>query len=322
MTEAFFFGFSDSDIREIIDPPENMLARLQQAIVLTLVGIIAACAIAAFTLGHPTLALVAPLVIAGGYAAALGLEFCWLRASYAKDSGERPRIGQLLSAWKDEVLIAPRVFLWRQPFRADAIPDFLPAAARGRRGVVLVHGFFCNRGLWNPWMKRLQARGIPFVAVTLEPAFGSIERYIDSIEAAVARLEAVTGMAPVLVAHSMGGLAIRAWAARGGKAGRFQHVVTIGTPHHGTWIARHARTPNGVEMRLESSWLEALARAEADAPHDRFTCFWGHCDNIVFPTRGATLPGADNRHVPQTPHVAMAFHPAVFEHALQCVEAR
>jgi len=298
-----------------------MLARLQQAIVLTLVGLVAGCAIAALAWGHPAWAFAAPLVIVGGYAAALGVEFCWLQASYARDSIERPRIGQLLSAWRDEVLIAPRVFLWRQPFHANAIADFLPGAARGRRGVVLVHGFFCNRGLWNPWMKRLQARGIPFVAVTLEPPFGSIDRYIDSIEAAVARLEAATAMAPVLVAHSMGGLAIRAWVARGGKAERFQRVVTIGTPHRGTRIARHARTLNGIEMRLESPWLEALARAEAGSPpHDRFTCFWGHCDNIVFPTRGATLPGADNRHIAQTPHVAMAFHPAVFEHTLQWVE--
>ena len=95
----------------------------------------------------------------------------------SKDSPDRPTIGQLLSAWGEEVLIAPRVFLWRQPFRSAAIADSVPADARGRRGVVLVHGFFCNRGLWNPWMHRLEREGIPYVALTLEPAFGSIDRY-------------------------------------------------------------------------------------------------------------------------------------------------
>ena len=183
--------------------------------------------------------------------------------------------------------------------------------------MVLVHGFFCNRGLWNPWMTRLRTRGIPFVAVTLEPAFGSIERYAESIEAAVARIESATGLAPVLVAHSMGGLAIRAWLAGGGRPGRVHRVVTIATPHRGTWLARHALTRNGHEMQLESPWLDALARAEPEGAYRAFTCFWGHCDNIVFPTRSATLAGADNRHLPLTPHVQMVEHPAVFAEVLR-----
>jgi triacylglycerol lipase len=294
-----------------------MLARIQQLIALTILAIVILGAAVAVGLGHPAWALVAPLLIAGGYVAALGLEFHWLRASYARGSEYQPRVRQLLIAWFAESLVAPRVFLWRQPFRSTTVADSLSTDARGRRGVVLVHGFFCNRGLWNPWMRRLRAQGIPFVAVTLEPAFGSIDNYAAPIEAAVARVVAATGVAPVLVGHSMGGLAIRAWMAQGGTDARYHRIVTIATPHRGTWLARHAMTRNGREMRLQSSWLATLARAEDEGAYGRFTCFWGHCDNIVFPTPGATLPGADNRHLVQTPHVAMAFHPDVFEHVLE-----
>ena len=171
-------------------------------------------------------------------------------------------------------------------------------------------------------METLKARGIPFVAVTLAPPFGSIDRYVDTVEAAVSRLEAATGLAPVAVGHSMGGLALRAWRARAATPSRVHRVVTIGTPHHGTWIARHARTRNGFEMQIGSPWLEALVEAEkGDDVYRGFTCFWGHCDNIVFPTRGATLPGADNRHIAGTPHVAMAFHPEVIDHVLRAVQA-
>ncbi|MCE9657163.1 MAG: alpha/beta fold hydrolase [Burkholderiales bacterium] len=296
-----------------------MLARIQQLIVAAIVALVVGGAIAAIWLGHPAWALTGPVLVVGGYVAALGLEFHWLRSSYAKGSEDRPRVDQLLSAWLAEALIAPRVFLWRQPFRYAAIADALPAEAQGRRGVVLVHGFFCNRGLWNPWMKRLLAQGTPFIAVTLEPPFGSIDRYADAIERAVARVESATGEAPVLVAHSMGGLAVRAWLARDGRPGRVHRVVTIATPHRGTSLARHSVTQNGHEMRLDSPWLAALARTEGESGYARFTCFWGHCDNIVFPTRVATLPGADNRHLPHTPHVAMAFHPDVFEHVQQCL---
>ena len=299
-----------------------MLARIQQLIVFTLAAIVVAGAVAAFAIGAPAWALAAPLLIAAGYVGALGLEFFWLRASYAPGSPDRPTLGQMLSAWLAEALVAPRVFLWRQPFRAGAIPDFIPADAQGRRGVVLAHGFFCNRGLWGPWMATFKARGIPFVAVTLAPPFGSIDRYVETIESAVSRLEAATGMAPVAVGHSMGGLALRAWRARAGTPSRVHHVFTIGTPHRGTWIARHARTKNGFEMQIGSPWLSALVETErGDDAYRGFTCFWGHCDNIVFPTRGATLPGADNRHIPGTPHVAMAFHPEVIDHVLRAVQA-
>ena len=200
-----------------------MLARIQQLIVVLIVVTILGGALIAFKVGQPAWALAAPLLIAGGYAAALGLEFVWLRASYTKDSPDRPTIGQLLSAWCDEVLIAPRVFLWRQPFRSAAIADSVHADARGRRGVVLVHGFFCNRGLWNPWMRRLERQGIPFMAVTLEPAFGSIGRYLDTIDAAVARLEAATGMAPVIVGaqHGRAGDPRLAGARRPGRQRAF-----------------------------------------------------------------------------------------------------
>jgi len=315
MTEAFFFCRSDT--RPNNHRRHAVLSRIQQLIVLLIAATTLGGAAIALRAGEPSWALAAPLLIAGGYVAALGLEFYWLRASYPERSPDRPTIHQLLSAWWVEALIAPRVFLWRQPFRAAAIPDCIPADAQGRRGVVLVHGFFCNRGLWNPWMQRLREAGIPFLALTLEPAFGSIDRYLGSIEVAVGRLEAETGMAPVLVGHSMGGLAIRAWCAHVGSTARIHRVVTIGTPHGGTWLARHARTVNGLEMRSDSPWLQALGRVEEEGAHGRFTCFWGHCDNIVFPTRGATLPGADNRHLVRTPHVAMAFHPEVFGYVLQ-----
>jgi len=51
-------------------------------------------------------------------------------------------------------------------------------------------------------------------------------------------------------------------------------------------------------------------------------CFWSRCDNIVFPTRNATLEGADNREVAGAPHVAMVFHPAVFAEVLRLATVR
>ncbi len=288
-----------------------MLARLQRAIAFTLLLSVTVWAGVCLCWGDAKWSAGGLFVVLAGYLCVLSFEFFCLRASYRYDDSLVPTSMDLLAAYFREALAAPRVFLWRQPFRSSAEVDSLGDAFVGRRGVVLIHGFVCNRGIWNPWMKRFRSSGIPFVAINLEPVFGPIEMYGPSIDAAVTRLNRDTRLPPIIVAHSMGGLALRHWLAGSGADERFHRAVTIATPHRGTWLARFGRTANGVQMREGSDWLRQLAAAEDRACWGRFVCFWSHCDNIVFPTANATLPGADNRHLPATPHVGMVDHPEV-----------
>jgi pimeloyl-ACP methyl ester carboxylesterase len=241
----------------------------------------------------------------------LALEFVLL-ALFGRDATV-PRAGaaDLVRAWAGEVAASWRVFSRDQPFFADAESD-VPGLP-GRTGVLLVHGYFCNRGVWRPWLRRLRAQGVPCTALTLEPAFGEIDAWVPAIDAAVAALQQATGRPPVVVAHSMGGLATRAWLAlTPGAAARVAHVITVGTPHQGTWLARFGHTRNARQMRVGGPWLAALTGSATAAPGALFTCFFGHADNIVFPAATATLPGADNRHLPAVAHVAMLEHPAVW----------
>ena len=93
-------------------------------------------------------------------------------------------------------------------------------------GVLLIHGFFCNRQLWRPLARWLTARGHPLGALDLEPVLGSIDDYVPAIERAVTELLARTGAPAVaLVGHSMGGLAARAYLRRHGSA-RISALVT------------------------------------------------------------------------------------------------
>lgn len=286
-----------------------MLAWLQKITTLGLLAVALAWAVVAWRAGAHAAALGGAALIVFGYALVLGLEFVLLHRAHGNDPAPRASAGQLLRAWWGEVHSAPVVFCWRQPFRSRIWPDHLPDDAHGRRGLLLIHGFVCNRGLWNPWLERLRADGVPYVAVDLEPVFGSIDDYIDIIEDGVRRLERACGRPPVVVAHSMGGLALRRWWAERADHARLHHAVTLGTPHHGTWLARFAVSRNGLQMQRHSRWLQALAAREPAGRYARFTCFFGHCDNIVFPPSTATLPGADNRHLPGVAHVHMAAHP-------------
>jgi triacylglycerol esterase/lipase EstA (alpha/beta hydrolase family) len=107
----------------------------------------------------------------------------------------------------------------------------------------------------------------------------------------------------------MGGLALRRWWAEPGNDTRVRHAITLGTPHHGTWLARFAMTLNARQMQQLSRWLQTLAAREPISRAERITCFYSHCDNIVFPASTATLVGADNRHIPGVAHVHMADRP-------------
>jgi triacylglycerol esterase/lipase EstA (alpha/beta hydrolase family) len=289
-----------------------MLARLQQAT--TLLWFAAVLGWPSWTLlaGRAGWAVFGTVMLLTGHGFWLGLTFLMARRLNRDDPAPAASWRQWLWAWWGEAAAAPRVFAWQQPFRAHAEPDHLPAAARGQTGVLLVHGFICNRGLWNPWLRQLRAQGRPVVAISLEPVFGSIDDYAGQIEAAVLRLEQATGRPPLLVGHSMGGLAIRAWLRnRAGESARVCGVVTIGTPNHGTWLARWAFSANGLQMRRGSAWLKALAAGERASDLARFLCIYGHCDNIVFPASSACLQGARTCHVPATGHVDLIHHPQV-----------
>jgi predicted alpha/beta hydrolase family esterase len=253
------------------------------------------------------------------HAAVLAIEFVLLAKFSDPRPAAAPTRSMLFSAWWGEVLSDVLIFGWRQPWRYNAVPDHLPMTAVGQRGLVLVHGFVCNRGLWTPWLKRLRTSGMAFVAVNLEPVFGDIEDYVPVIEAAVNRVEAVTGMPPLIVAHSMGGLATRAWLRAYRSDARCAGVVTIGTPHEGTWLARFSMTRNGHQMRRDGAWLRELRDDEPLTRYQRFTCFYGHCDNIVFPAATAMLPGADNRHIDGTAHVHLITRPEVWNEVMRRV---
>lgn len=228
------------------------------------------------------------------------------------------RRGDLLRAWPLELAASVRVFGWQQPFRSGSLPDVLPQHPHGRRGVLLVHGFACTRGLWLPWMRRLRQRGDPHLAITLEPPWGPIEAYCDAIEAAVARLERSTGLAPVVVAHSMGGLAVRAWWVQQPPQ-RLHRLITIGTPHQGTLLAALGPLPNVRQMRRASPWLAALAQQEQAAHRQRVVCFWSPCDNIVFPAPTATLDGADNRLLHGAGHMRMIWSGEPWDELQRCL---
>jgi len=185
--------------------------------------------------------------------------------------------------------------------------------ASDRVPVLLLHGYGCNSGYWARLVPLLDAAGISHASIDLEPVGGSIDDYAAAVERTVEALRAATGARRVaIVAHSMGGLVARAWMRAHGSA-RVARLVTLGTPHGGTVLARFGPGANAQQMRRDGSWLQALASSEDPAMRALVTSIYTHHDNIVSPQDSSVLPGARHIAFGGVGHVALGHNPRVLD---------
>jgi pimeloyl-ACP methyl ester carboxylesterase len=204
-----------------------------------------------------------------------------------------------------------RVFIFRQPWTTQT-PTLLAATGASKKlPVVLVHGYLCNHRIWDDMVVVLRANGHDVFAVNLEPVFCSIDGYARIIERAVSELIRHSGRNEVaLVGHSMGGLAIRAWLRVHGSQ-RVARIITLGTPHAGTKIARGSPTANGRQMNWRSEWLRELATVETEAIRALMLIGLTPQDNIVFNQRDQVLEGISPVIFEGIGHVQMCLAPSV-----------
>jgi triacylglycerol lipase len=205
-----------------------------------------------------------------------------------------------------------------QPFEAFWLgPDRLAHCAARRTPLLLIHGYQCNRGFWFWLRPRLEAAGWTVATHSLEPVFSDIDAYAAGIARRVDEVLAATGAPQViLVGHSMGGLACRAYLRRHGSA-KVARLITLGSPHHGTLLAPMGLGPNARQMRIDSPWLKALAAPLPPAAVSIYSCH----DNYVFPQQAcSTLEGANNVAIGGVSHLGMAFSPRVLGNLMEALE--
>lgn len=277
--------------------------RLRAALAVEMVALIAA-AMAALRDGWPALAVTAAGAASFVAANSLPLAAAALIACSRAAPGRRrlPPLGEWAAYLAVFILIQPFERLWMGR-------DDIGRLAPGRVPVLLVHGYLCNRGLWWCMRRRLRRQGIAIATVDLEPPFAGLDQAADALAARIASLKAETGAAQVaLLGHSSGGLVARAYLRRHGGAG-VTRLLTLGSPHHGSLIARFGPGRSAREMEPGSRWLAALADGE---PREVPTLsLWSRADEFVVPPESARLPGAREIVLPATGHLALVFSPRV-----------
>ena len=195
--------------------------------------------------------------------------------------------------------------------------------------VLLVHGYGCNSGYWHFMSRALRRAGISHHAIDLEPVLAGIDQFVPALHERIEEICRRTGHEKlVIVGHSMGGLVARAYLRDHG-ANRVARVITLGTPHSGTGLARFGAGRNSRQMRWTgsaaegrcSAWLARLAGEEDPAARALFVSIYSHQDNIVSPQLSSCLPGAVNIEFNGIGHVALGLHPAVQREVIAAIRA-
>ena len=280
-----------------------MIARLLRglwcvALIVTAVAVERAIHFFGGLLGPWFAAAVAIMIIGAMHPAAVASCFLMSRIK-----GDPVPPAHRLSLWQaiktyDAEIDASMWGVWiANPFREGfATPRPQSDAPPRRHALLFLHGYFCNRSVWQPFMKDAAALGYRSEALTLDQGHASIDSHAAAVDQAIDRLIADGAERVVIVAHSMGGLVVRA-STQTIDHSRIAHVFTLGTPHAGTYPARFGFLTSVVQMRRDSPWLAALEARETNdglgLPRDAYTTVFTYHDQIVYPQTTACLAGAE-----------------------------
>ncbi|MGZ3239005.1 MAG: esterase/lipase family protein [Burkholderiaceae bacterium] len=194
--------------------------------------------------------------------------------------------------------------------------------------VLLIHGYICNSGQWQILSQRMSVNGITHHAIDLEPVLGDIESYVPIVHQAIDMLCNETGSNKIIVvAHSMGGLAARAYMKVHGST-HIAKIITLGTPHHGTALASFGKGENSRQMRwrpnakqgISSDWLRQLAKDENQSDYGLIVSIYSHHDNIIAPQTSSHLVGARNIAFHGIGHVALLFDTSIQEKVIEEIQ--
>jgi pimeloyl-ACP methyl ester carboxylesterase len=160
--------------------------------------------------------------------------------------------------------------------------------------ILLVHGMVDNRSIFTLLRLGLRRRGFGRVtSMNYSPFTTDVRVAAARLAEEVEALVAETGYERIhVVGHSMGGLIARYYVTRLGGDERVHTLVTLGTPHHGTYTAYGWSNQLTRQLRPGSALLRELDRP---VPHcrTRFVAYWSDLDQMVFPQRHAALERPD-----------------------------
>ena len=204
------------------------------------------------------------------------------------------------------------------PALAPGVPDGVEGQVGDPVPVLVVPGWGDQAPDVEPIRRRLTEQGWAesrVVSLSFRDPFGSNQAHAEEINGAVRTLMALTGAAQVdVVAHSMGGLAVRYYLRTGETAPSIRRAVFLGTPHRGTAAAVLAWGDGGREMVPGSDFLMELNQGRPVPEGVEALAIRTPVDLRVIPASSGRLagPGVENVEICCPSHNALVDHEETF----------
>ncbi|AFY45898.1 triacylglycerol lipase [Nostoc sp. PCC 7107] len=169
--------------------------------------------------------------------------------------------------------------------------------------VLLIHGISDTEAVFRKMRNYLQDKGWSVYALNLVPNNGDVG--LDILAQQVADYIAAT-FAPEqtldIVGFSMGGIVSRYYVQRLGGIERVQRLITISSPHHGTYVAYGSWRPGCEQMRTHSNFLKDLNSDAVMLKQLNFTSIWTPYDLMIVPAKSSQMPIGTEVIIPAASH--------------------
>jgi triacylglycerol lipase len=205
---------------------------------------------------------------------------------------------------------------------AAAIALLVPAAAQAHTPILFVHGWSESSSLWTTMIGRFEKDGWGKAELTNWTYNTSQSNVTTAKEVAtkVSEIKTKTGAAKVdLITHSMGALSTRYYIKNLGGESTIESWVSLGGPNHGTTTANLCSQASCVEMRVGSTFLNALNAGDETPGSVRYATWWSPCDEIINPHESVILTGATNTQTECMSHVALTTNEKVYQQVREFV---
>jgi pimeloyl-ACP methyl ester carboxylesterase len=160
--------------------------------------------------------------------------------------------------------------------------------------ILLLHGMADNRSVFTLLRLGLRRRGFGRVTtLNYSVLTGDVRHAAAALAEEVEALVVETGYERIhIVGHSMGGVIARYYVTRLGGDERVHTLVTLGSPHHGTYLAYGWPSTLMRQLRPGSPLLRELEQP-VHGCRTRFLCYWSDIDQLMFPQHTAALVHPD-----------------------------
>jgi triacylglycerol lipase len=180
------------------------------------------------------------------------------------------------------------------------------AHAGSRLPVVLVHGIWNTAGIFNPLKAHLERQGWSVYALSMKPNNGDAPLEVLA-EQVVAFVHASLGAQQPfdLIGFSMGGLVSRYYVQRLGGLARVRRLITVSTPHQGTWLGWFSHRRGVRQMQPGSPFLTSLNQDIHKLESITFVSLWTPFDLLILPPWSSDLSGGGRgrwRSLPRKSH--------------------